>query len=70
MSMQDIENAAKDRYELDKKILAELNAGNIEEAKTIIKADMKIIEDDLSIEDDSDNKKELSTDCITIDSSK
>jgi len=70
MSMQDIENAAKDRYELDKKILAELNAGNIEEAKAIIKEDMKIIEDDLSIEDDSDNKKELSTDCITIDSSK
>ena len=55
--MLDTENAAKDRYEYDKRLLAELNAGNIEWVKTIIKGDMKIYEDDyLYVENDEEGK--------------
>lgn len=42
----DTENVAKDRYDLCKKILAEINTDNIDEAKAIIKKDMKIYEDE------------------------
>ena len=53
--MLDTENAAKDRYDLCKKILVALNEENIEKAKTIIKEDMKIYEDEyLYILNDSD----------------
>ena len=53
--MLDTENAAKDRYDLCKKILVALNEKNIEKAKTIIKEDMKIYEDEyLYILNDSD----------------
>ena len=44
--MLDAENAAKDRYELCRKILVALNADNIEEAKAILKEDMQIYEDE------------------------
>lgn len=44
--MLDTENAAKDRYDLCKRILVALNEENIEKAKTIIKEDMKIYEDE------------------------
>ena len=47
--MLDTENAAKDRYEYDKRLLSELNAGNIDWVKTIIREDMKIYEDDSGI---------------------
>lgn len=59
--MIDAKNAADDRYELCKKILIALNADNIEEAKSIIKEDMKIYEDEyLYIPNDSeDNVIEL-----------
>lgn len=50
----DTENAAKDRYDLCKRILAEINTDNIDEAKAIIKKDMKIYEDEyLYVSNDS-----------------
>lgn len=53
--MIDAENAAEDRYNLCKKILIALNADNIDEAKSIIKEDMKIYEDEyLYIPNDSE----------------
>lgn len=53
--MLDAENAAEDRYELCKRILVALNSGSIEEARTIIKEDMKIYEDEyLYVPNDSD----------------
>ena len=53
--MLDTENAAKDRYDLCKKILVALNEENIEKAKSIIKEDMRIYEDEyLYILNDSD----------------
>lgn len=56
--MLDAENAAKDRYKLCQKILVAINAQNIEEAKTIIKEDMKIYEDEyLYIPNDSDGNE-------------
>lgn len=52
--MLDTENAAKDRYDLCKRILAEINTDNIDEAKAIIKKDMKIYEDEyLYVSNDS-----------------
>ncbi len=58
--MLDTENAAKDRYDLCKKILVALNEENIEKAKTIIKEDMKIYEDEyLYIPNDSDGDNEI-----------
>ncbi len=53
--MLDAENAAKDRYELCKRILVALNSDSIEEARTIIKEDMKVYEDEyLYVPNDSD----------------
>lgn len=53
--MLDTENAAKDRYDLCKKILVALNEENIEKVKSIIKEDMRIYEDEyLYIPNDSD----------------
>lgn len=53
--MIDAENVAEDRYNLCKKILIALNADNIDEAKSIIKEDMKIYEDEyLYIPNDSE----------------
>lgn len=50
----DTENAAKDRYDFCKRILAEINTDNIDEAKAIIKKDMKIYEDEyLYVSNDS-----------------
>jgi len=50
----DTKNAAKDRYDLCKRILAEINTDNIDEAKAIIKKDMKIYEDEyLYVSNDS-----------------
>ncbi len=52
----DTENAAKDRYDLCKRILAEINTNNIDEAKAIIKKDMKIYEDEyLYVRNDSES---------------
>lgn len=63
VKMMDIKNQAMDRYQYDKDILAELNCENIEEAKRIIKADMKIIEDEYEEEFTvfSDEKESSST---------
>lgn len=58
--MLDAENAAKDRYELCRKILVALNADNIEEAKAILKEDMQIYEDEyMYVPDDGDKVIEL-----------
>ena len=54
--MLDGENAAKDRYDLYKRILAEINTNNIDEAKAIIKKDMKIYENEYL--DTSNNSEE------------
>lgn len=58
--MLDAENAAKDRYELCRKILVALNADNIEEAKAILKEDMQIYEDEyMYVPEDGDKVIEL-----------
>lgn len=44
--IMDAENAAKDRYDLCQRILVALNSDNVDEAKSILKADMKIYEDE------------------------
>lgn len=56
----DTENAAKDRYDLCMKVLVALNADNMEEAKAILKEDMKIYEDEyMYIPADGENVIEL-----------
>lgn len=50
----DAENAAKDRYDLCQRILVALNSDNVDEAKSIIKEDMKIYEDEYFYADEKE----------------
>ena len=52
--IMDAENAAKDRYDLCQRILIALNSDNVDEAKSIVKADMKIYEDEYLYADEKE----------------
>lgn len=52
--IMDAENAAKDRYDLCQRILVALNSDNVDEAKSIIKEDMKIYEDEYLYADEKE----------------
>lgn len=56
--IMDAENAAKDRYDLCQRILVALNSDNDDEARAIVKADMKNYEDEYLY---ADEKEEPST---------
>lgn len=50
----DAKNAADDRYDLCQRILIALNSDNVDEAKSIVKADMKIYEDEYLYADEKE----------------
>lgn len=57
--MLDTENSAIDTLNLCKSVLVELNAGDIEKAKSILKKYIETIEKDFAIDTDSDKIIEL-----------
>lgn len=56
--MIDAKNAADDRYDFCQRILIALNSDDVDEARAIVKADMKIYEDEYLY---ADEKEEPST---------
>lgn len=56
--MLDSENAAKDRYDFALRILRALNAEDYDDAKKIVKDDMRVYEEEyLYVLDDEESKK-------------
>lgn len=56
MSEQDRLNANEDHYNNYKSILVALNSNDVEEAKKICRREMRIISEDMAIENDEEGK--------------